>query len=143
MTQVASAVQKVRTVQIVLMITIPLYGLAGESLAPLVPKELKIILPAILMFDLFIVVGGLILRARMVRAAEEALRLHPDDAQALNRWRAGTLGLLVLTESVALSGVALRIMGSSFWDVVPFYAGAILLMLLWTPRLDVSSSNQT
>ena len=74
----------------------------------------------------------------MVKMAEEALRLRPHDTQALNRWRGGTLASLCLCDSIALSGFALPLLGETLHWVLPFYGAAILLMLLWTPRLEVS-----
>jgi hypothetical protein len=44
---------------------------------------------------------------------------------------------LVFCESVILFGLALRVLGAG-WNVAGvFYAVGIVLMLLWTPKLDL------
>jgi len=43
--------------------------------------------------------------------------------------------------AVVLFGLVLRMLGGTFLGSAPFYAVAILLMLLWVPRLDVSGQS--
>jgi hypothetical protein len=82
---------------------------------------------------------ALVVRSRMVTPAQEKLRVQTDDGGALKRWRIGSLISLVLVESVALYGFALRVMGGTRSHTWPFYLAAILIMLMWTPRLDLVS----
>lgn len=86
------------------------------------------------------IVVALSVRGRMVSPAKEKLEVEAGDVSALNRWRTGSLISLVFVESVALYGFVLRVMGGTRSQVLPFYLVAILIMLLWTPRLDVASS---
>ena len=78
-------------------------------------------------------------RSRMIRPAADHLRENPDAGDAARRWRGGVVVSLVFCESVVLFGLALRFIGAS-WNVCGiFYAVGILLMLAWTPKLDLLS----
>jgi len=48
-----------------------------------------------------------------------------------------------MCESVALFGFVLRMLGGTLLISAPFYVVAILLMLLWTPRLEISRAGQS
>ena len=63
--------------------------------------------------------------------------MHPNDPAALNQWRLGMIGSFVFAETIALLGFVLRFLGAQWKIAGSFFAFAILLMLLWTPRLDV------
>ena len=81
-----------------------------------------------------------IVRRRIVTPAIERLRVESEDPRALNRWRMGTMISFVLVECVALYGFVLRVLGASRRQTLPFYLVAILLMLIWTPRLAPASA---
>ena len=81
-------------------------------------------------------------RARWVRTSEERLRSNPDDAAALKQWRTGTLITFSFAESIVLFGVLLKFLGADWKVAGAFFALGTLLMLLWTPRLDVPAVNQ-
>jgi hypothetical protein len=77
------------------------------------------------------------LRSRQLPSSSEALRDNPEDVPAARRWRAGVITSLVFCESVVLFGLVLRLIGVS-WNVSAiFYAVGILVMLAWTPKLDL------
>ncbi len=133
-----SALRPMRIIHGVLLVSVLLYAALGEKIGPADAKDLKI-LPQL--FALPAVVNVLIAffaQYRVVRPAGDALRLRPDDAESLGRWRAGNLISLVLCESVALFGFVLRLLGGTVLVSAPFYSVAILLMLVWRPRLEVS-----
>src|SRR5437879_11220850 len=83
---------------------------------------------------------ALVVRGRLVNPAKQKLELDASDSGALSRWRMGTLISLVLVESVALYGLALRVIGSTRSQTLPLYLSAIAIMLLWPHRLDLHSS---
>ena len=80
---------------------------------------------------------ALFFRARKVDASVEVLRAHPHDAAALNQWRIGMILSFCFAETIALFGFVLKILGAGWKIAGAFLAFAILLMLLWTPRLEV------
>ena len=143
MSPIESVVRQIRILHAALLLSLVLYVIAGEELAPAEAKGLahwdRAFVP------LLILTAGVaaVIRQRMVRPAEEALRLRSDDPTAVGRWRTGNLISYVLCEAVALYGFVLRMLGQTLWQAGPFYAVAILLMLVWTPRLQLSGSSQT
>jgi hypothetical protein len=82
------------------------------------------------------IVVALFYRRRFLRSAIDALRRDGSDATALVQWRAANTLSLVLAMSVSLDGVALRAMGSGREIAWLTFLVSIILMLLWTPRLD-------
>jgi len=84
--------------------------------------------------------GAALLRSRLVHPSEEALRANPENAGAIQRWRAGVILSLALCETAVLFGLALRFTGAP-WNVCAiFYAAGIFLLLAWTPRLELPPS---
>jgi hypothetical protein len=76
-------------------------------------------------------------RMRYVQPNSEALRNNREDAVALAKWRQGTIISFVCCESVVLFGLSLRITGVP-WNICGiFYAVGIVLLLAWTPKLDL------
>jgi hypothetical protein len=79
-------------------------------------------------------------RTRKLHAAEERLRSNSQDAAALILWRSGVIISYCFAEAVVLFGFVLKILGGP-WNIASiFFAVGVLLMLLWTPRLDVPSA---
>ena len=83
---------------------------------------------------------GLFLRQSKVKAPEERLRRQPDDAGALNEWRVGNIMSVAFAEVCGLLGFVVKILGAEWKVAGAFFAFAILLLLLWTPRLDVTEA---
>jgi hypothetical protein len=80
---------------------------------------------------------AMLLRRRNVTAAEEKLRASPNDPAAIKQWRLGMLLSFTFAESICLFGFMLKFVGVEWKFAGPFFAFAVLLMLLWVPRLDV------
>lgn len=78
--------------------------------------------------------AAVIVRAKMIQPAVEALRSKPDDRASLNRWRAGSFIVYALTESVVLYGFVLLLQGATRSEAAGFYVAGIGLMLWWYPR---------
>ena len=85
---------------------------------------------------------AMFIRSGKVRASEEKLRAQPNDAGALNQWRVGMIISFVLAETIGLLGFVLKILGVEWKIAGAFFAFAILLMLLWMPRLDVAEARK-
>lgn len=80
---------------------------------------------------------GIFFRSKKVTPAAEALAQNPEDAVMAKEWNSGVILSLVFSETIVLFGLALRIMGIS-WNISGlFYVVGILLMLAWTPKLDL------
>lgn len=79
-------------------------------------------------------------RSKMVKSAAETLAQNPEDAGAAAKWSRGVLLSLVFCMSTILFGLVLRILGAS-WNICGlFFITGILLLLAWTPKLDLPSS---
>ena len=103
-----------------------------------VPHEQREIKPAFMIVMVVVSLATacvvLFIRAQRILPAMETLRARPDDGPAIARWRIGSVLSYALSESVMLCGFALRVMGASLALAVPFYIGAVLLMVLLWPR---------
>lgn len=69
-----------------------------------------------------------------IRPALETLQARPDDATSLDRWRSGVIVSCVMLEAVVLTGFALRFIGGTFLESLPFYCAGILFMLIYWPQ---------
>lgn len=92
-------------------------------------------LPVLLGFVCVAEVGVvLFFRAKFISGAEVILRAGPDNATAIAKWRTGNLLSFCMAETVALFGLVLRFLAFG-WNVAGvFFAGGLVLLLLWTPR---------
>jgi len=140
MISVQAMVRTARIFHALLLVSMLVFAFVGEKAGPAEPREPEpSILPqAFALVSVLILGMAFFVRARMMRPAEEALRQRADDGQALMRWWRGNIFSFVMCEAVALYGFALRMLGGTLVGSAPFYAGAILLMLVWTPCLDPS-----
>ena len=83
---------------------------------------------------------GVALRKKRVDAPIEVLRREPENGGALAQWRAGNIFSFAQAETVTLFGVALKFLGANWSFAGIFSLLGLVLMLLWTPRLDVASA---
>ena len=75
-----------------------------------------------------------LVRQNVVASYAEALRTQPDDPATLFRWFSAHFVIFALAEAVALFGFLVRVMGATAAQAAPFYAGGIILLLLFTPQ---------
>ena len=123
-----------RTVQVAMLISIGLYAFIAQGYGP-APREVS---PAFIYtmaaLAIFVIGPILVVRGIFVKPAERALQENPENAVALNRWRAGYIVTFALSEAVALYGVVLRFVGIPFSQVIPFFVAGFILMLFFGPR---------
>jgi hypothetical protein len=129
--------RNVRILHAVFLLTMFLYIFVLGLIRPTDQTVQPTILFAFAFFALGDLGVALFVRSRKVQASEEKLRMHPNDPAALIQWRLGMIGSFVFAETIALLGFVLRFLGAPWKIAGSFFAFAILLMLLWTPRLDV------
>ncbi len=140
MSSVRDTVRKAQVLHAVLIATVLLYIVCLHFLQ-LVQEEAS---PA-LVTGLSVAAAGAavvaaLFRRRLVRPAREALQLNPGDTDALKRWYQGVVISLVICENVALMGFLLRVLGASWQVAGLLFGAAMLLMLAWTPRLEITST---
>jgi hypothetical protein len=74
------------------------------------------------------------LRMRKLQPEIGRLRVAPDDASVLGRWRSWSIVGLTMLECVVLFGFALHMLGASTIQIAPFIVVPFLTMLAWFPR---------
>jgi len=78
---------------------------------------------------------ALVVRDRLVNRAAEQLVNMPTDSTALARWRMGNILIFALSEAIVLYGLVLRFVGASAVHAGVLYAGGIMLLLIFTPKM--------
>jgi hypothetical protein len=134
MSTAREAVKMVRILHGAFLISIPMYATVGELFAQTGAEPGKIIRGALIALSLMNVGIAQLFGRNMVKAAEAALAGNVADDAALGRWRQGHLLTFVLCESVAMFGLAFRLLGGDRLQAAPLYILAFALMLIWAPR---------
>jgi hypothetical protein len=77
----------------------------------------------------------------MVHEPAARLGVDPQDATSLKQWRSGQIVSFAFAESVVLYGFLLKFLGAG-WNIAGmFFVVGILVLLAWTPKLEVPGSN--
>ncbi|HEV7551565.1 MAG TPA: hypothetical protein VGP65_07785 [Candidatus Angelobacter sp.] len=124
-------------IRIVMLGSIVWYGFLGERIRRSVALPDRNLYFALTLFAITIVGMIFAVRRLFVLRGEAALVAQPDDAAALKRWRTGYLAIYALSESVALFGLVLRILGFALSEVTPFYLAGFALILVFGPRRPI------
>ncbi len=83
---------------------------------------------------------GTAFRSRLMRPAAEKLQRSPGDSAAMAQWLRGNILSFAFAFTVVLYGFVIRVLGFS-WNIAAwFFVAGFLLLLLWTPRLDLPVS---
>jgi disulfide bond formation protein DsbB len=135
MTTAQETVRAVRIMYGVLLLSILMYSAVGEMFGHR-GEAGKMIRGSMIAVALMNAGIAQLYSRKMVKAAEATLAMNPSDEMALGRWRQGHLITFVLCESVALMGLAMRIVGAEFLEAAALYFVAFFLMLLWMPRAE-------
>jgi hypothetical protein len=119
----------------VLLFSVILYIWVAEKVVEHPPQLLNpVMLLGIGACSLAVFAIALFARVKIIRPALETLQTKQDDTSALQHWRSGNILSFVLFEAIVLFGFALRFLGGSTLQSLPFYAAGIGLMLLWWPH---------
>jgi hypothetical protein len=133
------ALKSLRTVQMVLLVSILLYGVVGQFAGP----SGRIVNPNInyLFSTLSVAIVGIIfvVRRTMVFRAEQTLATQPDDSISLSHWKTGYIATYSLCEALALFGLVLKILGCNWQQCIPFYLGGFVLLLFFRVKQPVSA----
>lgn len=124
----------VRTVQLILLVSIVVYAFIAQRFGPAPREVVPAFSYAITTVAVALAGAVFVLRQVMVRRAERMLAANAQDARALVLWRMAYVFTFFLCETIALLGITLRFAGSGFSQVVPFFLAGFILMLLFGPR---------
>jgi hypothetical protein len=129
-----STLRTVRIVYAVLLFAGLTYTLMAEAFFYHEPHDVHVIWIAFLVNGVLTVGIALFFRMKMVATALETLQTKPEDQSALGRWRAGNILCCVLAESIVLFGFALRFIGGTTVQSLPFYIAGVAMLIVWWPR---------
>ncbi|HKH98866.1 MAG TPA: hypothetical protein VJ999_07150 [Candidatus Sulfotelmatobacter sp.] len=130
-----AALKFTRTVWSLTFISILVFPAIAEKTGPASRHPSKGLFFAITLLAMLVVVSWRVARAKYVREGARRLAEDLGDTRALRRWQAGHILSFMTSEAVMLYGLILRYEGFSFADVVAFYIGGLILMLLSAPRV--------
>ncbi|MGH9816844.1 MAG: hypothetical protein ACRD5F_13805 [Candidatus Acidiferrales bacterium] len=127
-----------RIIHLAFLLSVPILAVVGEFAGGLAdPGEVESFAVIRLVFFVACATAALIgfqFRARMIPVAMDALRRSRGDSDASQRWLSGHIIPYALAETVAVCGFALRFLGGTLYESLPFYAIALGLLLAWMPR---------
>jgi hypothetical protein len=129
-----ATLKKLRIIQIALIAWLAFLIYLAEHIHSSSAALKPAVLWAIVALGIYLMIMILSYRVRRLSPALEKLRHQPSDAAALKKWELWSITILVLSQSLGLYGMCLRVLGASFSQALGFYAGGIILLLLFTPR---------
>jgi len=134
----AEHVRFLRVINGVFLVVVAVYAVLDEFLGPHGRTVDTILLIAMAVAATGSAGIGLFLRRKYLDQVLPILRTDPENQEALNRWRAGQIVVMVFVVTVAAIGFALRFLGASLPVVVPFYLASAGL-LVWLRPSDAIS----
>jgi F0F1-type ATP synthase membrane subunit c/vacuolar-type H+-ATPase subunit K len=138
MTSIKKTLRAARVLHVALLVMVLVDFDVSYRLAPIQNQISPIMVYAITFVCLNDIGVAVFLRSRMIGPSVESLLSNPSDESALKKWRTGVFVSLVMASTIVLFGLVLKFMGAT-WNVAGwFFIAGILLLLIWTPRLDVS-----
>jgi len=137
------ALKTLRAVQWLMLVSILLYAILGEVIAP-AARATNHALNYLFSSAAVAIIGVIfVVRRTLVLRAAESLTARPDDSLSLSHWRTGYLATYALCEALALFGLVLRFRGGNLQQSLPFYIGGFTLLFFFRPRAPVSASNMS
>ena len=137
-----SKLGKLRLIQSVYILTIPLFVWISESVCGRGSNDWTLWHWVMAGLALWAVLGGFRIRRRLICRSEEALAKDASNPRALRQWQVGFIVGMVFAEAIVLYGVIVRmVIGGALWQASLFYAVGLLLMLLWTPRMPTTPAS--
>jgi len=134
------AAKTLRLIQRVLMGSIVLYVVLGETVSPkrsFSDPTLDYVLSTIAVALVGII---FVVRRTLVLRAEESLAHSAEDRLSLEHWKTGFITTYALCEALALFGLVLRFAGYNLQQSLEFYLGGFVLLAFFSPRLRTSTS---
>ena len=134
------AIKVIRAIQIAMLVSVALFVVVGEVVGSIPRLNNPKLFYALSLATITIVGVILVVRRTLVLQSAAALAARPNDAATLNRWRAGYVMTYALSESIALFGLVLRLIGFTLSQVWSFYIAGFILLLFFRPRRPLSEA---
>jgi hypothetical protein len=91
-------------------------------------------------FAVYSALVGHFFGGKLIRASVQTFAGGVLEQNAFKKWQTAQLLRLSVGGGISCYGVLLRtIFGAAFWQVAPFYAASLILLLLWMPQLPLQS----
>ncbi len=139
MTSIKKPLRVARVLHVALLVMVVVDFDISYRFAPIQNQISPILVYAITFVGLNEIGVAAFLRSRMIKPSEESLSSNPNDEPALKKWWTGVIVTLVMASTIVLFGLVLKFMGAT-WNVACWvFIMGTLLLLAWTPRLEVSA----
>jgi hypothetical protein len=139
MNQAQKSLQSARILHIVFLFASIAYAVVAYYVRQAARSEVQLtVVAAIGMAAIGFLGIATFFRTKFVEPGAEALRNNADDAVAASQWRTGTIVSLAFAETVAMFGMVARFVGTPWKFSGIFFVVGILVLLAWTPRLDLA-----
>lgn len=134
----AASLRQMRIIHLVFIIASILYAYSAEF----VVKKGEAGVQAAMIEGIVCAAGFDVLIAYYFRRTKlypalEKLHLAPSDPEALKNWRFSTLLTMALVLPIAIYGFVLRFLGAPRNVAVSFYSAALILLVVWRPKLEL------
>lgn len=144
MANAAVNLKQMKIIHVIFVVAVFLYALTAEQILGKVSDVTRNAASATLLVGMALAAGldGLVayyFRRSKLEPALDKLRRNQNDQDALKQWRFATILSLVLALSIGLYGFALRFLGASRRVSWSFFLVALILMLLWRPKIELAS----
>src|SRR5215467_6622133 len=120
-----------------MLVSVALLVVAGELVGAIPRLNNPTLFYALSMATITIVGVILVVRRTLVQQSAAMLAIRPNDVATINRWRAGYVMTYALSESIAVFGLLLRLIGFTLSQVASFYVAGFMLLLFFGPRRPV------
>jgi len=124
-----------------MLVSVVLFVLVGEVVGSIPKLSDPTLFYALSLATITIVGVILVVRRTLVLQSATMLAARPNDAAILGRWRTGYVMTYALSESIALFGLVLRLIGFTLSQVWSFYIAAFILLLFFGPRRPLSEAS--
>ncbi len=129
-------ITQLRIIQMMLLVTVILFCVFVKNLQP-TNAMTRPVNTALILIGVLDGAAALGLRGKYFGPAEFAARENPADMKAVLRWRKLTIACLILAYSLGVYGFAIAMVGVPRIEFLAFFVVSIVLLLFWTPRLDI------
>ena len=140
MNEMKSKLRRLRLIQLAMIAVIPIFGWVAEFGRDPGSSDWTLRHWLVTGLAFWGALGGFRIRHRPLHRSEDALAKDLSNPKALKQWEAGHLIALASAESLVLWGLVLRmVLGGALWQALLFYAAGLFLLLLWTPRIPITT----
>lgn len=134
-----ASLRLLRIVRIAMLASIMMYAYIANQFGPAPKPNQPVLFFIIAGLSVLMITSLFPIRRRIISRQEIVLAAHPEDVDALRRWRTGFLTIYCICEAVVLYGVVLRYIGFTFSQVIPFFLAGFGLMLFFSPKRPSSA----